>query len=87
LYQKILLTKKLHTGVGLKTRSTEFAYLSPKKMAANPIKWCEITILSVSLQIQNKCYMAADMKLTVDKVVVNAQWHVHEYNNITSIIQ
>jgi hypothetical protein len=31
--------------------------------------------------------MAADMKLAVDKVIVNAQWHVHGYNNITSIIQ
>jgi hypothetical protein len=29
--------------------------------------------------------MAADMNLAVDKVVVNAQWHVHRYGNIISI--
>jgi hypothetical protein len=29
--------------------------------------------------------MAADMKLAVDKVIVNAQWHVHGYGNISSI--
>jgi hypothetical protein len=31
--------------------------------------------------------MAADMQLAMDKVVVNAQWHVHGYGNISSIIQ
>jgi hypothetical protein len=30
--------------------------------------------------------MAADTKLAVDKAVVNAQWHVHGYGNITTII-
>jgi hypothetical protein len=30
--------------------------------------------------------MAADMKLSVDKVVVNTQWQVDGYDNITSII-
>jgi hypothetical protein len=30
--------------------------------------------------------MAADMKLAVDKVIVNAQWHVHGYGYITSVI-
>jgi hypothetical protein len=30
--------------------------------------------------------MAADMKLAVDKVVVNAQWHVRGSGNIASII-
>jgi hypothetical protein len=30
--------------------------------------------------------MAADMKLAVEKVIVNAQWHVHGNSNITSII-
>jgi hypothetical protein len=30
--------------------------------------------------------MAADMKLAVDKVVANVQWHVHELGNTTLII-
>jgi hypothetical protein len=30
--------------------------------------------------------MAADMKLAVDMVVVNAQWHVHGYSNITLLV-
>jgi hypothetical protein len=46
----------------------------------------EITSHTVSLQIQKKCHTAADMKLAVDKVILNAQWHVHGYGNITSII-
>jgi hypothetical protein len=29
--------------------------------------------------------MAADMKLAVDKVIVNAQWQEQDYNNITMI--
>jgi hypothetical protein len=49
------------------------------------IKWCYITSHPVSLQIPKKCCMASDMKLTVDKVVVNAQLHVHGYGNIKSI--
>jgi hypothetical protein len=52
----------------------------PKKMFWNYKPSCKLTGTE-------KCYMAADMKLAVDKVVINAQWHVHRYSYITSIIR
>jgi hypothetical protein len=45
----------------------------------------KLSCKAVSLQIQKKCYTVADIKLAMDKVVVNAQWHVHGYSNIISV--
>jgi hypothetical protein len=50
-------------------------------------KWRKITSHPESLQIQKKYSRVADIELAVDKVIVNVQWQVHGYGNITTIIR